>query len=125
MLQADGHTCLDCIILSSMKTWNALSSANCSVKQQMILTLNVTEKVGADEGEHEHWDRQGAVRQHLPHFGMQERTERQRETEREGEKEKERGREMEEEGMNRERQIIEEYNYCGQDKDNGCNPDTV
>lgn len=77
----------------------------------MILTFNVTENVGADEGEHEHWDWQGTVRQHLPHFGMQERTWRER-----GRKEK---------GVRRERQIIEEYNYCGQDKDNGCNPDTA
>lgn len=30
-----------------------------------------------------------------------------------------------EKGVRRERQIIEEYNYCGQDKDNGCNPDTA
>lgn len=45
----------------------------------MILTFNVTEHVGADEGEHEHGDRQRAVRQHLPHFGMQERTARQTE----------------------------------------------
>lgn len=80
------------------------------MKQQMILTLNVTENVGANEGEQQHWDRQGAVRQHLPHFGMQERTE--RETEREV-------------GVSRVRQIIGEYNYCGQDKDNGCNPDTA
>lgn len=77
----------------------------------MILTLNVTENVGADEGEQEHRDRQGAVRQHLPHFGMQERTE----------KERERG----EEEVSGERQIIAEYNYCGQDKDNGCNLDTA
>ncbi len=34
-------------------------------------------------------------------------------------------REREEEGVSGERQIIEEYNYCGQDKDNGCNPDTA
>lgn len=74
----------------------------------MILTLNVTEKVGANEGEQEHGDRQGAVRQHLPHFGMQEWTER------EGE-----------ERVSGDRQITEEYNYCGQDKDNGCNPDTA
>lgn len=45
----------------------------------MILTLDVTENVGADEGEHEHRDGQGAVREHLPHFGMQERTWRERE----------------------------------------------
>lgn len=47
----------------------------------MILTLDVAEQVGADEGEQQHRDRQGAVRQHLPHFGVQERTEREREEE--------------------------------------------
>lgn len=82
------------------------------MKQQIILTLNVTEKVGADEGEQEHWDRQGTIRQHLPHFGMQERTEKERAREKGG-------------GVSRERQIIKEYNYCGQDKDKGCNPDTA
>lgn len=75
----------------------------------MILTLDVAEQVGADEGEQQHRDRQGAVRQHLPHFGVQERTEREREEER----------------VSGERGIIKEYNYCGQDKDNGCNPDTA
>lgn len=42
---------------------------------------------------------------------------------RNGLKEREREPEIGEE-VSRERQIIEEYNYCGQDKDNGCNPDT-
>ena len=46
----------------------------CLWKQRMILTLNIAEQVGADEGEQQHRDRQGAVRQHLPHFGVQERT---------------------------------------------------
>lgn len=40
----------------------------------MTLTLNVAEQVGADEGEQQHGDGQGAVRQHLSHFGMQEGT---------------------------------------------------
>lgn len=34
-------------------------------------------------------------------------------------------RERKDSGVSKERQIMEEYNYCGQDKDNGCNPDTA
>lgn len=41
-------------------------------KKEKILTLDVAEQVGADEGEEEHGDGQGAVGQHLPHFGVQE-----------------------------------------------------
>lgn len=44
---------------------------------------------------------------------------------RNGLKEREREGEEGEEGVSEDRQIIEEYNYCGQDKDNGCNPDTA
>lgn len=47
----------------------------------MVLTLNVAEQVRANEGEEQHGDGQGAVGQHLPHFGMQEGTEREREGE--------------------------------------------
>lgn len=55
-----------------------------AAKQRVILTLDVTEHIGADEGEEQHGDGQGAVGQHLPHFGVQERTERGRERERGG-----------------------------------------
>lgn len=48
-------------------------------KQHTVLTLDVAEQVGANEGEEQHGDGQGAVGQHLPHFGMQEGTERERE----------------------------------------------
>lgn len=52
---------------------------------EVVLTLNVTEDVGSDEREQEHRNGQGAVRQHLSHFGVQERaTRRRRRTHREG-----------------------------------------
>lgn len=43
------------------------------------LTLDVAEQVGANEGEEQHRNGQGTVRQHLPHFGVQKGTEQERE----------------------------------------------
>lgn len=39
--------------------------------ERSVLTLYVNEKVGADEGEYHHGDRQGAVRHHFSDFGIQ------------------------------------------------------
>lgn len=55
------------------------SSRKTTIFPGVILTLDVAEQVGADEGEEQHGDGQGAVGQHLPHLGVQERTERERE----------------------------------------------
>lgn len=41
------------------------------VRDRSVLTLYVKEKVGADEGEYHHRDRQSAVRHHLPDSGIQ------------------------------------------------------
>lgn len=39
--------------------------------ERSVLTLYVNEKVGADEGEYHHGDRQSAVRHHFSDFGIQ------------------------------------------------------